>query len=78
MPPSREGKKIKKMGETDGRITWSTTDMVFSPTLAAHHLSVCLEKVFCTVGLRRRVEKGTLGFRDDSHDTSSQMILRVL
>ena len=36
-------------------------------------VSVCLEKVFCTVGLRRRVEKGMLGFRDDSHDPSSQM-----
>ena len=41
-------------------------------------VSVCLEKVFCTVGLRRRVEKGMLGFRDESHDPSSQMTLRVL
>ena len=41
-------------------------------------ISVCLEKVFCTVGLERRVEKGTLGFRDESYVPSSQISLRVL
>ena len=41
-------------------------------------VSVCLEKVFCTVGLERRVEKAMLGSRDESYVPSSQISLRVL
>ena len=41
-------------------------------------VSVCLEKVFCTVGLERRIEKGMLGSRDESYVPSSQISLRVL